>query len=74
VAESSGTRVIEVSDRRRAIATAVDLGWRGVVLVAGKGHERGQEIAGTVHPFDDVEVLREALADRGRRVAAQPAR
>jgi UDP-N-acetylmuramoyl-L-alanyl-D-glutamate--2,6-diaminopimelate ligase len=73
-AESSGARVVEVPDRRQAIATAVDLGWSGVVLVAGKGHERGQEVAGTVHPFDDVDVLREALADRGRRGAAQPVR
>ena len=31
------------------------------VLVAGKGHEAGQEIAGVVHPFDDRAVLRAAL-------------
>ncbi len=74
VAEGNGCRVIEVADRRQAIATAVELGWQGVVLVAGKGHEHGQEVAGTVHPFDDVEVLRRALSDRGRRVAAQPVR
>jgi UDP-N-acetylmuramoyl-L-alanyl-D-glutamate--2,6-diaminopimelate ligase len=30
--------------------------------VAGKGYEQGQEIAGTVYPFDDREVVREALA------------
>jgi UDP-N-acetylmuramoyl-L-alanyl-D-glutamate--2,6-diaminopimelate ligase len=29
--------------------------------VAGKGHETGQEVAGTVHPFDDRAVLREVL-------------
>jgi UDP-N-acetylmuramoyl-L-alanyl-D-glutamate--2,6-diaminopimelate ligase len=34
------------------------------VLVAGKGHETGQEVAGVVHPFDDRVVLREELAAR----------
>ena len=33
-----------------------------VVLVLGKGHEQGQEVAGTVSPFDDREVLAEVLA------------
>jgi UDP-N-acetylmuramoyl-L-alanyl-D-glutamate--2,6-diaminopimelate ligase len=46
-----------------AHATAGD-----VVVVAGKGHETGQEVHGTVHPFDDREVLREELtALRGER-------
>jgi UDP-N-acetylmuramoyl-L-alanyl-D-glutamate--2,6-diaminopimelate ligase len=36
------------------------------VLVAGKGHEQGQETAGQILPFDDREVAREAL----RRLAA----
>ena len=31
------------------------------VLILGKGHELGQEIAGTVHPFDDREVARELV-------------
>ena len=31
------------------------------VLVAGKGHEQGQDIAGVVRPFDDRQVLREAI-------------
>jgi UDP-N-acetylmuramoyl-L-alanyl-D-glutamate--2,6-diaminopimelate ligase len=35
------------------------------VVVAGKGHETGQEIAGVVHPFDDREVLRSAAAAGG---------
>jgi UDP-N-acetylmuramoyl-L-alanyl-D-glutamate--2,6-diaminopimelate ligase len=34
------------------------------VLVAGKGHETGQEVAGVVHPFDDRVVLREELERR----------
>ena len=53
-------------DRRAAIARAIGLGEPGdVVVVAGKGHERGQELAGgRVVPFDDVEVARALLRDR----------
>jgi UDP-N-acetylmuramoyl-L-alanyl-D-glutamate--2,6-diaminopimelate ligase len=55
--------VLEIGDRAEAIATAVAAARPGdTVLVAGKGHERGQEIAGVVHPFDDRDVLRAALA------------
>ena len=54
--------VREVGDRAEAIRTAVRAaGPRDTVLVAGKGHETGQEIAGTVHPFDDRVVLRDEL-------------
>jgi UDP-N-acetylmuramoyl-L-alanyl-D-glutamate--2,6-diaminopimelate ligase len=53
-------------DRRTAIERAVALAGAGdVVVVAGKGHEQGQEIAGVVHPFDDRAVVREALARLG---------
>ena len=49
-------------DRRAAIELAVRLARPGdVLVVAGKGHESGQEIDGTVHPFDDRLVLRAAL-------------
>jgi UDP-N-acetylmuramoyl-L-alanyl-D-glutamate--2,6-diaminopimelate ligase len=51
-----------VLDRREAIARAVELARPGdVVLIAGKGHEQGQEVAGRVLPFDDREVAREAV-------------
>jgi UDP-N-acetylmuramoyl-L-alanyl-D-glutamate--2,6-diaminopimelate ligase len=54
--------VLEIGDRRAAIAEAVRrAGPDDVVLVAGKGHETGQEIAGVRHPFDDREVAREVL-------------
>jgi UDP-N-acetylmuramoyl-L-alanyl-D-glutamate--2,6-diaminopimelate ligase len=50
-------------DRRVAIEVAVGLARAGdVVVVAGKGHEQGQEFAdGRKEPFDDVAVAREAL-------------
>jgi UDP-N-acetylmuramoyl-L-alanyl-D-glutamate--2,6-diaminopimelate ligase len=49
-------------DRRAAIARAVELAEAGdVVVIAGKGHEPGQEVAGRVHPFDDRDVASEAL-------------
>ena len=35
-----------------------------IVVVAGKGHETGQEIDGVTHPFDDREVVRTALASQ----------
>lgn len=64
---SDVSRVRVEQDRRAAIAAAFD--WAGpgdVVLLAGKGHETGQEVAGVVHPFDDVEVARELLAGVSR--------
>jgi UDP-N-acetylmuramoyl-L-alanyl-D-glutamate--2,6-diaminopimelate ligase len=54
-----------IGDRARAVAAAVEWAHPGdVVLVAGKGHETGQEIAGVKHPFDDREVLAEAIRHR----------
>ncbi|WP_328325620.1 MULTISPECIES: UDP-N-acetylmuramoyl-L-alanyl-D-glutamate--2,6-diaminopimelate ligase [unclassified Streptomyces] len=50
------------SDRAAAIAAAVARARPGdTVLVAGKGHEQGQDIAGVVRPFDDRQVLRAAI-------------
>ena len=57
-----GVRPLVEPDRRAAIGLAVaGAGPDDAVVVAGKGHERGQEIAGRVLPFDDRTVLREAL-------------
>jgi UDP-N-acetylmuramoyl-L-alanyl-D-glutamate--2,6-diaminopimelate ligase len=54
-----------VVDRREAIEQAVELGEPGdVVLIAGKGHEKYQQIGDRVLPFDDGEVARAALARR----------
>jgi UDP-N-acetylmuramoyl-L-alanyl-D-glutamate--2,6-diaminopimelate ligase len=65
-------KVVVEPDRREAIHRAIALARPGdVVLVAGKGHERGQELAeGRVVPFDDVAVAREALRARPRLVGA----
>jgi UDP-N-acetylmuramoyl-L-alanyl-D-glutamate--2,6-diaminopimelate ligase len=53
-------------DRRRAIERALESARAGdVVVIAGKGHERGQEIGGRILPFDDREVAREALRRLG---------
>lgn len=60
--------VLLIEDRRAAIAHAVN-GARAhdVVLVAGKGHEAEQEIAGVKHPFSDVAEAQSALARRAAR-------
>jgi UDP-N-acetylmuramoyl-L-alanyl-D-glutamate--2,6-diaminopimelate ligase len=52
-------KFISVTDRREAIKTAVNLSQPSdIVLVAGKGHEKYQEIKGVKYPFDDKVVLR----------------
>jgi UDP-N-acetylmuramoyl-L-alanyl-D-glutamate--2,6-diaminopimelate ligase len=57
--------VLEIGDRAAAISAAVERAVAGdTVLVAGKGHETGQEIAGVVYPFDDRVVLRQAIEAR----------
>ncbi len=54
--------VLLFEDRAAAIAAAVGRAHPGdTVLVAGKGHEQGQDIAGVIRPFDDRQVLREAI-------------
>ena len=71
----AGTRegsaeVLEVGDRRAAIREALARARAGdVVLVAGKGHETGQEVAGVVHPFDDREVARQILGEETGEVS-----
>ncbi|MBI1884523.1 MAG: UDP-N-acetylmuramoyl-L-alanyl-D-glutamate--2,6-diaminopimelate ligase [Chlamydiae bacterium] len=52
----------KISDRRTAIDRALDLARRGdVVLVAGKGHEKFQQIGAFQIPFDDVAVVKESV-------------
>ncbi len=60
--EQRGEVIVEL-DRRTAIQLAASRARAGdVVVVAGKGHEQGQEVGGVVHPFDDRTVLRAELA------------
>ncbi|MBF8301599.1 MAG: UDP-N-acetylmuramoyl-L-alanyl-D-glutamate--2,6-diaminopimelate ligase, partial [Acidobacteria bacterium] len=64
-----GAEVLTIVDRRNAILHAVGQASPGdVVLVAGKGHEKYQEIEGESRPFDDVAVAREALEARRLRM------
>jgi UDP-N-acetylmuramoyl-L-alanyl-D-glutamate--2,6-diaminopimelate ligase len=64
VLQGTGVDVEMDPDRRAAIVRAIGLAEPGdVVVIAGKGHEQGQEITGVLHPFDDRTVAREALAE-----------
>lgn len=57
-----GKKVLSITDRREAIRTACALAQPGdIILLAGKGHEKYQEIKGVKHPFDDLEILKENL-------------
>jgi UDP-N-acetylmuramoyl-L-alanyl-D-glutamate--2,6-diaminopimelate ligase len=58
----SRKKALTVLNRREAINVACSLAQEGdIVLVAGKGHEKYQEIKGVKHPFDDKAVLKEIL-------------
>jgi UDP-N-acetylmuramoyl-L-alanyl-D-glutamate--2,6-diaminopimelate ligase len=62
--------VVEIGDRRAAIERVVAAAEPGdVVVVAGKGHETGQEIAGIVHPFSDRDELIAAIRAHARTAA-----
>lgn len=53
------------SDRARAIASAISMAGRGdIVVIAGKGHEATQEVAGVHYPFNDVDVAKSALSHK----------
>jgi len=59
---SNPQAVVVERDRRKAIARALgEAGADDIVLIAGKGHETYQEVAGVKHPFDDGQVAREML-------------
>ena len=67
VPQEERARVILEPDRAAAISLAVSLAAPGdVIVVAGKGHETGQYVAGTVLPFDDRQVTATALRRRAQ--------
>lgn len=54
-----GNKALTIENREQAIKTAVRFAQAGdIILVAGKGHEKYQDIQGVKHPFDDKEVLK----------------
>jgi UDP-N-acetylmuramoyl-L-alanyl-D-glutamate--2,6-diaminopimelate ligase len=69
---TSAAKVTVIQDRAEAIAAAVaEAGPGDAVVVAGKGHERGQEQNGVITPFDDRAVLAETITARRRARASR---
>ena len=57
-------KALSIVDRKEAIKTACSLAQPGdIILLAGKGHEKYQEIAGKKYPFDDKEILKATMKD-----------
>jgi UDP-N-acetylmuramoyl-L-alanyl-D-glutamate--2,6-diaminopimelate ligase len=57
---AASRKYVSIVDRKQAIKTAVNMAQpEDIVLIAGKGHEKYQEIKGVKHHFDDKEVLKE---------------
>ena len=55
-------KVLSITDRKEAIKTACSLAKPGdIILIAGKGHEKYQEIKGVKYPFDDLEELKKTF-------------
>ena len=51
-------KVMTIADRKEAIKTICQLAnANDIILIAGKGHEKYQEINGVKHPFDDKQIL-----------------
>jgi UDP-N-acetylmuramoyl-L-alanyl-D-glutamate--2,6-diaminopimelate ligase len=66
--ESTGVKYTIEPDRATAIRLALEAAAPGdVVLIAGKGHEKEQILAGLTIPFDDTEIALSTLADLGYR-------
>lgn len=60
-------KYISIPDRKEAIKTAVSFSRpEDIVLIAGKGHEKYQEIKGVKYPFDDKEVLKDVFEMLGK--------
>ena len=62
--EIDAKNFVRITDRKQAIRTAVRLAREGdIILVAGKGHEKYQDIKGEKFLFDDKEILLTAFAE-----------
>ncbi len=62
ISPANQSKTLTISDRKEAIRTAVMLAKPGdIIVLAGKGHEKYQEINGIKYPFDDKQVLKELL-------------
>lgn len=60
-------KFIAIADRKEAIKTAISLAKpEDIVLIAGKGHEKYQEIKGVKYPFDDKQVVKEVFESLGK--------
>ena len=56
-------KTLRISDRKEAIRTACTLAKSGdIILIAGKGHEKYQEIKGVKHDFDDYKIFKETIS------------
>ena len=67
LSSSAKRKYISISDRKEAIKTAVSFANKeDIILIAGKGHEKYQDINGVKHAFDDKEVLREMFELLGK--------
>ncbi len=66
IPERHRAEILVIGDRREAMASAINAATAGdVVVIAGKGHEQGQDVNGVISPFDDRVVARELIAARG---------
>jgi UDP-N-acetylmuramoyl-L-alanyl-D-glutamate--2,6-diaminopimelate ligase len=62
IAKERSKQVFKITDRKEAIRAAVQFaGDTDIILIAGKGHEKYQEINGVKHPFNDKEIVQDAL-------------
>jgi UDP-N-acetylmuramoyl-L-alanyl-D-glutamate--2,6-diaminopimelate ligase len=61
-------KVLSITNREEAIKAACHMARAGdIILVAGKGHEKYQEINGVKHPFDDLEILKKMLSNTNNK-------
>jgi len=64
ISTDTAKKVLSITNREQAIRTACKLARPGdFILVAGKGHEKYQEINGVKHPFDDQALLKKIFAE-----------